>query len=1022
MLDFTQTISEFIEKQFPEIYRDEGQALVAFIKAYYEFLESDPAYSTNLSRQMFDANDIDNSLNDFVIHFKEKYLNDFPFITSTDTRFLVKHIMDYYRSKGSELSLNLLMKLLFNEEVSVYLPNSDVLKPSDSIWYVPTYIEVTLSPRTRTFLNSMITGSSSGATAFVEAVITKRVNGKLIDIVYLSDVNGNFIKDEKVSNDNTLIDTPTIVGSLTSLDVTIGGKDNNIGDIFDVITDQGRLGKVRITGIENATGKVDFKIVNGGYGYTNSSGYTATSVYISSATLNIDNPNQKYIRFEPILQKIEKLDSISSTNLTGAKSGDLLTGYDSSNNLVSSGIVISVANTDASGNIITAPSANTLMYVQITDNRTFSPQLKLVLAANTNYYIGEYIDESSNVSLSIASNTGAFPVGNTVIQYGLSTSNTVISTSFGTIVSSNSSTIVLTDSWGSFDPNLKISLLSNSSVVADLSSVSVLSQGARGTVSAVVGANVIVNDVFGSFDIGNKVKGVRTNLISTVNNIFGVGAQTIRLNGNVNANGVLTDATKQYVSGFVIGQNTTAIGIYGNTSPFITNSNSNFYIETNRGTLISPPRNSNGDIIEANSNILDIKTGSSANFKIGYLDNTETIVLNTDLVGANNVANTPFRDVMISGANSGVGFVANVTVNTGGTLYSNGSIVTFAGGGFANGAPLVSANAVITTDGTGAITLVTVTNPGAGYYGMPAISLPATTGVAANVTTNMQFGYGFTKNPAGSYNNFLSDVLLTDTFTIGTIASLTQINPGNNYNADPFVSVYNKYVASYNRNNFYLYLSNISSSFQIGETLEQIIDLTTTAKGKILDFQYTGPGIGYILVERHSFSVGFQTSYPITGSKTLSTAYVDIAVSDESSRPLGDDAVVTGTVIAANGIATSVEVIDSGYGYVDGGTVILTRNGFDFVISASAKVKYQGKGSGYWKTTTSHLNSEKKIHDNYYYQEYSYDIVSGLSLDKYKNIIEKVLHVAGNALFGSVEKRSSLALESTVMPAVIEII
>ena len=39
MTDIIQKISYAIESQFPSIYQEEGGELIAFVKAYYEFLE-----------------------------------------------------------------------------------------------------------------------------------------------------------------------------------------------------------------------------------------------------------------------------------------------------------------------------------------------------------------------------------------------------------------------------------------------------------------------------------------------------------------------------------------------------------------------------------------------------------------------------------------------------------------------------------------------------------------------------------------------------------------------------------------------------------------------------------------------------------------------------------------------------------------------------------------------------------------------------------------------------------------------
>ena len=44
----------------------------------------------------------------------------------------------------------------------------------------------------------------------------------------------------------------------------------------------------------------------------------------------------------------------------------------------------------------------------------------------------------------------------------------------------------------------------------------------------------------------------------------------------------------------------------------------------------------------------------------------------------------------------------------------------------------------------------------------------------------------------------------------------------------------------------------------------------------------------------------------------------------------------------------------------------------------------------------------KYIHDNDFYQTHSYVIESGLSLDKYRDILLKVAHVGGTRLFGKV--------------------
>ena len=125
-------------------------------------------------------------------------------------------------------------------------------------------------------------------------------------------------------------------------------------------------------------------------------------------------------------------------------------------------------------------------------------------------------------------------------------------------------------------------------------------------------------------------------------------------------------------------------------------------------------------------------------------------------------------------------------------------------------------------------------------------------------------------------------------------------------------------------------------------------------------------------------------------------------------------------MISAVGVIDALEVTDSGYGYEDE-QVITMRNDAGEIITGVADVSRQGKSTGYWKTSTSELNSNKKLHDNNYYQEYSYDIKTDISLNYYKNIVLDLLHMPGSKLFGSVSKQSEQTLsinsESTIVQA-----
>ena len=262
-------ISQFIKDQFPAHYLTTGPELVAFTLAYYEWLETQKG-STEAIRSLQKKRDIDTTLDDFILQFKKTFLSGTQLNTQVDDRFMLKHISDIYQSKGTTRSIELLLRLLYNQEVELFLPSERVTYASDSKWKVPTYLELSQSDRTKDFVGKNITGSKSGATGFVESVIHKLVNKKYITVAYMSSVVGDFQTGEHITENGDIYLSPVVVGSLSNITITNGGQNFTEGDTFDIISSVGRGGKAKILTTEDATGRVAFTLANGGYGYTTS--------------------------------------------------------------------------------------------------------------------------------------------------------------------------------------------------------------------------------------------------------------------------------------------------------------------------------------------------------------------------------------------------------------------------------------------------------------------------------------------------------------------------------------------------------------------------------------------------------------------------------------------------------------------------------------------------------------------------------------------------------------------------------
>ena len=1146
--EINDKISIFVKDQFPAFYADNGLIFEKFVEAYYEYLEQ-TGQSLDYARNLIEYQDIDQTTSEFLDQFKKLYLEQLPGLIKADDRLTIKHIMDFYRAKGSERAIQLLFRILFDEPASVSNPGDDVIKPSMSDWRLPRYIEVYASNMDKLIeLEGLeIIGASSGAKGFVESISTKIMNGVKSHVVQLSNLRGNFLRGEVLAktSDGIQDDMPVVTGSLSDVEIVLGGSDFSIGDTFDLIADTGKQGQVRVTAIDNATGLIEYQFSNGGFGFSTNTSFTTVDVNtqhlevsnVVNAAQSYSNSSQidnaQFTRFERVDQKVEKLTYLSGSQmnedmaaLINAGTTPYLVGKKSGGTVVANGYVLSRETTGANGTLFVAPFSG-----------TFGDQLALTgnLVVNTHIFeTGEPIDEESDVTLNITGTSGSFSVGDHV-RGDTSSANGLVKTVNSTVMTVNGSF----GTW-STDDNVQ-DITSGVANTANVTGVSVTTTGANAILGSFTNSNAKVytlniHEISGAFTDGKKIKGRRTNSIMTQTSNATTGAADIYIQGNNGSNATVDTYSNASVHAEVIGSNSTNVGF--RNAKFANGSTGTFYQNT-AAFIVGVDSNTY-------ANVVTVGTGSGSSFKIGTLENEEAITIYTDFVGDNNTANVAYLDCVIAGhlsntagGNTGVGFVDTVDIRTAGSGYANGEIVTFATGGAGGGVPTTNATANITTNGSGVITSTTVVTAGAGFYSQNIVGTIATSGGSSGVlTANVDFGYGFPKDPQGDFDNVIDDVLTRFSGNIGTVATITDINPGNNYNFDPFVSVYTKGIAKFDRRDVVVNLTgmnqgsgglykdftigevvnqtvteagqtltlntitvqNTSSSsntttgntshFPIGSSVVQVknstvnaigdvtsanstvinikngrvkttfanglistaintqpftsnttinaisiavansannetnvystvasngsISFSSVSKGTVYKFNNNNDGTGDVGIRRLSFSVGFNETGSLTGATSGAGGTIDSQYHDQNTRPIGDNFVINADAKAANGIVTDVEVIDSGFGYTHGANLTLRHTGnSNIVVSGTANVTTTGLGPGYWASDESEVNA-KYIHDNDFYQSHSYVVETGLSLDKYRDILLKSAHIAGTKLFGKVIRESSVNNAVTV--------
>lgn len=551
-----KNISNLIETQFPETFREEGPVFVLFVKSYFEWMElkGNPLY---YSRNFLEHRDIDETPDEFLVYFKEMYLKNISITSAEGTRTLVKHSLDLYRSKGTEQGIDLLFRAEYGVPAQVYYPSTDLFKLSNGNYVKPKYIQITLCDQVDLLDQREIKGLNSGAVAFVEKAVRKFVAGKLASILYISALYGNFIPGEPIGladNSITLSPQPFVLGSIGSFSVDVNGSGANfaLGDIVDVYSLNGGEAKARVSNITNSSGLVSFTLNDGGYGYSSN-----TKVYISNSVFSISNVvTSSYKSYIDIFdQIIEPKGTINYLNKTGTINVlDNIFTY--SNNVVASqSIVTSISEVNTTTGV--------LSYSTVSGNitgLTFYTSSNVV-SANVDVSNGGVTDQtayanvigiSNTIVLSLTSGFQIFLPNEQIYQL-----NNGGETANATVVSfaPDLSKLTITNVAGCFNSNTIFGRTSNSIATINTQSFS-------------IGIFGISNSGFGSA-LGNIV--YTNKFTGTINSIsFGTSASV-----NVSSNSFTYTETVSINTDYIASYSNTFIGANTYNFPAMPTANGN---------------------------------------------------------------------------------------------------------------------------------------------------------------------------------------------------------------------------------------------------------------------------------------------------------------------------------------------------------------------------------------------------------------------------------------------------------------
>ena len=273
--------SLLVPSQLPSFVREnpDYSNFSLFVQSYYEWLEQS-GQITDVSKNILNYNDIDSTIDEFLVYFINDFLPYFPSDSLVSPDKAIKLARSLYHNKGIPSSYKLLFKILYNSDFDLFQTKDAVLKASSGIWYVSKSLK--LATTDLSFLetkNYRIFGETSKSIATIENAI---LVGSKIEI-FISNIERLFQSGEIVrivdnNNQDVLINGKTLQSKIVGQISQININPKNRGQYYqsgDPVIVYGGLNANTLNPVgatahvkETTAGSIkSITLTNGGWGY-----------------------------------------------------------------------------------------------------------------------------------------------------------------------------------------------------------------------------------------------------------------------------------------------------------------------------------------------------------------------------------------------------------------------------------------------------------------------------------------------------------------------------------------------------------------------------------------------------------------------------------------------------------------------------------------------------------------------------------------------------------------------------------
>ena len=973
-------ISTVVENQLPGFIRADHPNFVTLLKKYYEYMEQSNK-TLHLGKHLYDYMDVETTRTDLVKYFKTKIIPNFPEETELSTEKLIKSAKYFYSKKGSADSFKFLFRTLYRQEIDVYFPKEDILKASDGKWKLPQAIRLAF-----TDTSSLVVGGN----VTVNAITANVVSANGFNLISKGITANSFIR---IGDSRRKVLTVNSAGDFLNVEIAFANTFNvATGAVIPKTFDSAKLFKVQLSEYTNFNIKLLEKKL--GVGETSrttcviekavltvdgETGREFVELYVSNVTRLFDAGENLIVKYtEANVEKTFKskiVSLISNISLFKNRFGVVQTGR---KYITGDPVVIHKGLADSPDAVKAVAVVNNVSTGSIESIEIIKPgyffrtdpnSLVRVLSTTgigANVLISGIWDDGGANSADIQFNTDSVYYKNDILlnalEYDFDNVTTFANQTIGagnttTLINLNTATHVASTT-NDFYKSFVLRVISGTGSGSSPNTTTITAY--NGTTKIATLSPALGSAVDGTSNVkifANAQTEIGRALTFETITLGKVRALNLEDGGSFFEAPPTFDAISLHNSDYSADQGFLRIpsgqfSVYnpsGEPPSIRLNSSNSTYSLANGFYTGSRLFLDVGDTAHY-SEIVDYVVndpGSSANTKTIFLDRkfanniTAINILNFALF-------LDFRPNV-----RGAGKLGLVEIKSGGSGYNiTNNVIEFIGTGY-------GANAYHTVDANGAISSITIDNRGEGYPVAPTILVRDTN------TGNVSSGTG-----AVLEVYLLSDgeEFSAETSDIGRIQDFKIINRGFEYANTPLTSLKIVDVLTDNLATSQIIVSG-DSVWQGGAT-----NANATFRGTIDDIyrsESTGGafGLGNTVLRVFNYSGTIDTAQPIKANTEAGNVVLNVSTSNAT--------------ISFNDINDATERQYPHY-YGDG----LAKANTEFLRGL---IKY----GGFYLNTDGFLSADKKIQNDDYFHNFSYEIVSEKTLEDYNETVYRVAHPAG---------------------------